>query len=26
EGTGQALTELDKISNVLSTGNQGIFS
>jgi rod shape-determining protein MreB len=26
EGTGQALSELDKISNVLSTGNQGIFS
>jgi len=26
EGTGQALSELDKISNVLSTGNQGVFS
>jgi rod shape-determining protein MreB len=26
EGTGQALNELDKISNVLSTGDQGILS
>jgi rod shape-determining protein MreB len=26
EGTGQALSELDKISNVLSTGEQGILS
>jgi rod shape-determining protein MreB len=26
DGTGQALTELDKISNVLSTGDQGILS